>query len=146
MSLGVVVADDDPAVLAALVAVFESHSGFRLLAQVTSGSAAVEAAREQQADVVVLDARMPAGGVPAVQQLRETCPATAVVVVSAQADERLVADMLQAGAVGVLAKGRAGRSLPDLVRRCAEGEVVLATPAAPDGLRLLVERARRRAD
>lgn len=146
MSLGVVVADDDPAVLAALAAVFESHPAFRLLAQARSGTAAVQAAREQQADVVVLDARMPGGGVPAVEQLRAACPAAAIVVVSAHADARLVADMLQAGAAGVLAKGRIGRSLPDLVRRCAEGEVVLATPAAPDGLRLLVDRARRAAD
>ena len=42
--------------------------------------------------------------------------------------------MLRAGVSGYLAKGSLGR-LPDLVARCADGEVVLAVPGGVDALR-----------
>jgi hypothetical protein len=49
--------------------------------------------------------------------------------------------MLHAGARGVLVKGRLGHDLPELAVRCCAGEVVLATPAASEGLKLFMRGA-----
>jgi hypothetical protein len=48
--------------------------------------------------------------------------------------------MLRAGAVSYLAKGRLGE-LPDMVARCAGGEVVLAVPSGAEALKQLMRTA-----
>jgi two-component system nitrate/nitrite response regulator NarL len=98
-------------------------------------------------DVVLLDVRMPGGGpvvasalsAPRPASPRRTARAAApvVIAVSAQTGIATVVAMLRAGAVGYLAKGSLG-TLPELVARCAAGEVVLAVPSAADALRQLV--------
>ena len=97
--------------------------------------------------MVLLDVRMPGGGAEAARALRATAStngggagAPAVVAVSAHTGTATVVAMLQAGAVGYLAKGRLA-DLPDLVARCAAGEVVLAVPSAADALDQLVRGA-----
>jgi hypothetical protein len=47
--------------------------------------------------------------------------------------------MLRAGAVGFLAKGWGDLALPDILRRCALGEVVIAAPSGAAALGLLVD-------
>ena len=42
--------------------------------------------------------------------------------------------MLRAGVVGYLVKGRIGAALPDVLARCAAGEVVLAVPCGAEAL------------
>jgi len=46
--------------------------------------------------------------------------------------------MLRAGALGFVTKGRLGDGLPDVLARCAAGEVVLSSPAAAGALRGLL--------
>lgn len=142
MPLRVVVADDDEDVLAALCAVFAADERYAVAAAVTTGPAAVEAVARERPDVVLLDVRMPGNGLAAAREIAAAGPGpTTVIAVSAAPDARLVAAMLHAGARGVLAKGRIGRDLPDLVERCVAGEVIIATPAAGEGLRLFAQQA-----
>lgn len=141
MSLSVVVADDDADVRSALCAALEADPRFRVVASVATGPEAVAAVVRERPAAALLDVRMPGGGVEAARDIHLTGLAVAVVAVSAQVDAALVADMLDAGARGVLVKGRLGRNLPDLVARCCAGEVVLATPAASAGLEILAGRA-----
>jgi two-component system nitrate/nitrite response regulator NarL len=83
---------------------------------------------------------MPGGGAAAAETLRGYPSAglrgPAVIAVSAITGAATVASLLRAGAVGYLAKGRLS-ALPDLVVRCANGEVVLAVPNAAEALRRL---------
>jgi len=58
--------------------------------------------------------------------------------VSAETAPQTLLGVLHAGARGYLVKGRIGGSLPDLVARCAQGEVVLATPTGAEVLRQLI--------
>ena len=48
-----------------------------------------------------------------------------VVAVSTYSSPADVEEMMRAGAVGYLTKGRIGPLLPDLVLRCVDGEFVL---------------------
>ena len=96
-------------------------------------------------DIVLVDVRMPGGGEAAARAVltlpdrpadgagSRTAPPV-VIAVSGHTGTAVVAAMLRAGVSGYLAKGSLGH-LPDLVARCADGEVVLAVPGAVEALR-----------
>ena len=138
----VAIGDDDAGVRSALADVLTADPRFTVVGTAATGEELCRLTSRVPADVVLLDVRMPGGGADAAQTLR-TCPPApgsrppAVVAVSAHTGAATVASMLRAGAVGYLAKGRLSR-LPDLVARCAGGEVVLAVPSATEALRRVV--------
>ena len=138
MPLKVVVADDDAGVRSALRAVLDDDDRFVVVGEAGSGPEAGVVAALEQPDIVLLDVRMPGGGIEAARAIGEANPGVTVVAVTASADAHIVAEMLRAGAKGVLAKGRLG-NLGDLVERCHAGEVVLATPSAAAGLKLFAD-------
>ena len=135
----VVVADDDPTFRSAAVEVLEADARFTVVAAVSSGAGLVELVEETAADVVLLDVRMPGGGPAAAQQLTDRFGRRVVLVaVSAQLETATVFRMLRAGTTGYLPKGRLGASMPDLIARCAEGELVLAVPTGGAALHQLL--------
>lgn len=135
----VAVADDDPMIRSAISEVLRADPRFTVVGTAATGRALVDLLREQDVDVVLLDVRMPGGGPEGVAAVLDTtrAPVPAVVAVSAHTGPSTVAAMLRAGAVGYLAKGRLA-ALPDLVARCAAGEVVLAVTSGAEALRQLM--------
>ena len=98
------IADDHPALVAA-VADFLGESGFDVVATAPDGPAAVVAAQEHTPDAVLLDYRMPRlSGADLVRELREAAPRAAVVVYTADADDRLVGEAFGAGAAAIVLK------------------------------------------
>lgn len=138
----VLIADDDDGVVAALHEALTADRRFEVLGVVTTGDEAVALARAANPDLVLLDVRMPGGGVGAARRLGALPAAPTVVVFSATASAGLVTELLGAGVAGVVEKGRAGADLTDLLARCHAGEIVLATSAAGAAIRLLLSRAR----
>jgi two-component system nitrate/nitrite response regulator NarL len=134
----VLIADDHSEMLSALVSVLEDDPRFVVVGTATTGVEAHRIAAATQVDVALLDVHMPAGGAAAAEAMATLPYPPVVVAISAQAGSGVVEEMLRAGAVGYLTKGRVGASLPDLLARCVEGEVVLATPAGAGALRALL--------
>jgi DNA-binding NarL/FixJ family response regulator len=137
-----VVADDDAAFRGALVDVLGADPRFLVVEAVSTGERIVDVARKAAAHVVLLDVRMPEGGTLAARSIRQATQDgslhdVVVVALSAQASTHAVVSMLREGALGYLVKGRIGSELPDLVARCAAGELVLAVPHADEALRQL---------
>ena len=58
--------------------------------------------------------------------------------VTADTSPEVIDAMLRAGAVGYLAKGRIGATLPDLLFRVFDGELIVAVPTAGLALRRLL--------
>jgi two-component system nitrate/nitrite response regulator NarL len=137
----VLVCDDDAAVRAALVDVLDADDRFLVVAVSSDGHAGAEVAARQATEngcgLALVDVGMPGGGAELTRTLRALPSRPVVVACSAHAEPWVVADLLRAGATGYLAKGRIGADLPDLLARCATGEVVLAVPAAREALRIL---------
>jgi two-component system nitrate/nitrite response regulator NarL len=133
----VMIADDDAAVRAALIDSLEGDPRFTVLAAVSTGSELVQRSRELRPDVALVDVQMPGGGEQAVRALLQdfTCPV--VIAISASVAMGTILPILRAGATGYLAKGNLGRSLPDLVARCAGGQAMLAVPGGGAILRAL---------
>ena len=119
----VVVVDDDDDLREALTEVLAADGRFEVVGTGASADEAVAVTTATRPHVVLLDVRMPGGGVEAARAICQPDwtgglgPADGVpvvVAVSAQTGVAAVVSMLRAGAVGYLAKGRL-RDLPDLV-------------------------------
>lgn len=134
----ILIADDHPEMLAALVSVLEDDHRFDVVGSVMTGGEAYRFARETPVDVALLDVHMPDGGPAAAEAMTALPRPPVVVAISAQSAPGAVVEMLRAGAVGYLAKDRVGGALGDLVARCVAGEVVLATSAGAGTLRALL--------
>lgn len=104
-TIGVVIADDDQDVCAALAELIEDHPRFRLLGVAYSGMAAAELAVLHGADLVVADVQMPSGGAEAISLVKAGSPGTVVAVFTALRDRRTRTTMLEAGAAEVFTKG-----------------------------------------
>jgi two-component system nitrate/nitrite response regulator NarL len=133
----VVVADDDELMRRAVVDVLGAHGGFTVVGQTDDGADLTDLVETSRAALVVLDVRMPSGGVTATRALRSRPPFPVVVAVSASTDVPTVTAMMRAGAAGFLAKGRLGTTFGDDLLRCLHGQVILAVPNASQVLKAL---------
>lgn len=136
-AIRVVVADDDAAMRHAMTDLLHTDSRFEVVGHADTGPTVVEVVALTRPHVVLLDVRMPGGGVEAARALA-LGPPVIVVAVTADASVATVLGMLHSGVRGYLVKGRIGATLPDLVARCLEGEIVLATPTGGEAMRQLV--------
>lgn len=139
----VLVADDHGDMLAAIVSALEDDDRFNVVATATNADDAVALAHETHVDLALLDVNMPGNGVRAARAMADLPRPPVVVAISAQSGGAVVEEMLRAGAVGYVTKGRVGDGLPDLLARCADGEVVLATPAGAGALRAVLGTVQR---
>ena len=135
-TINVVVADDDDRVRGALIALLRTDRRFAVVGELSEGSTLPEVVRRTQPDIVLLDVRMPGGGVEAARAL-QAGPPVVIVALSAETSSVVVADMIRAGANGYLAKGRLDAGVLDMIVRCVNGEVVLAVASAGQALRRL---------
>lgn len=133
----VVIADDDDGVRAALHDVLDADDRFLVVGTAADGDDLARTVEAARPDVVLLDVRMPGGGEAAARSLTGIPGGPVVVAVSASTEIGTVVSMLRAGATGYLAKGKLGAMLPEMVARCAEGQVMLAVPNAATALRSL---------
>lgn len=121
-SIRVVIADDHPIVLDGLEQLFSLEPDLEVVARCQNGDAALEAVREHDPEVLVLDLRMPQrGGLGVIRTLRDEKRDTRVVVLTAALAEDEVFEAVQLGAKGVVLKDMAPTLLLDCVRQVAAG-------------------------
>jgi two-component system, NtrC family, response regulator HydG len=97
------VVDDDPTMVRTLSDVLELHGWHATPAY--SGRSALEAAKRESFDVVLMDIRMPGlDGVSAFKAIRAVRPELRVVLMTAYTAEDVVADALRAGVHRVMPK------------------------------------------
>jgi DNA-binding NarL/FixJ family response regulator len=106
-------ADDHPALTVA-VSSFLSENGFEIVGPVSDGRRAVALAEETKPELALIDFRMPRlAGIELIHALHEVSPDTRIAVYTADADEHIARDVLDAGAVALILKEA---PLADLVR------------------------------
>jgi EAL domain-containing protein (putative c-di-GMP-specific phosphodiesterase class I)/CheY-like chemotaxis protein len=138
-ALSIVVADDEPHVAVYLEAVLH-EAGWDVVGTAPDADGAVALVHRWQPDVVLLDLRMPGGGLEAAQMIGSVSPATKIVVFSADVGE--VLPLLRSGIDGYVVKGSSPECLVDAVRSAMDGGKYLA-PAAG---RVAVDELRHRLD
>jgi DNA-binding NarL/FixJ family response regulator len=121
--LRILIADDHDVVRAGLRRVLEAQPGWEVVAEASDGKDAVSKAATTKPDVAVLDCMMPLiNGVEATRQIRARAPKTEVLILTAHEDERLIAELLKAGARGYLLKSDLTGQLLDAITSLAKHE------------------------
>ncbi|MFE3324219.1 response regulator [Streptomyces sp. NPDC059176] len=136
MTIRVVLADDQALLRSAFKVLVHSEPDMEVVGEAADGAEAVELARSERADVVLMDIRMPGtDGLAATRMISadpELAAVRVVMLTTFEVDEYVV-QSLRAGASGFLGKGAEPDELLNAIRIAAAGEALLS-PAATKGL------------
>ena len=116
----VVLVEDNQVFREALELLLSLRADIDVVASVADGTDAVPACREHRPDVIVMDYRLPGlDGVQATKAVREACPDTAVVCLTASASGGEVDALVEAGAVTTLRKDQELDEIVAAIHRAA---------------------------
>ncbi|MEV7995720.1 response regulator transcription factor [Streptomyces sp. NPDC086077] len=136
MTIRVLLADDQALLRSAFRVLVDSEPDMEVVGEASDGAEAVRLAKEQRADVVLMDIRMPGTDGLAATRLISSDPDLAhvriVILTTFEVDDYVV-QSLRAGASGFLGKGSEPEELLTAIRVAAGGEALLS-PAATKGL------------
>jgi CheY-like chemotaxis protein len=123
-TLRVAVADDEAPARLAVEKMIRHGDRLELVGSAADVDEMIELVAAGQIDVAVVDYVMPGGGGPAAARgIRERCPDTRVITLTASDTPGAYLEMLRAGASGLLVKGTSSDRLVQLIHRVAERPV-----------------------
>ena len=129
-ALRVLLADDHPLYrhgLRMMLATF----GAEVVAEATTGEAAVTAALEHRPDVVVMDINMPVlNGIDATRRIVEQVPGARVLILTMFEDDDSLFAAMRAGALGFVVKGAGEEEIIRAMRAVAAGEAIFSPSIA----------------
>ncbi|MEU1405730.1 response regulator transcription factor [Streptomyces sp. NPDC005728] len=135
----VLLADDQTLVRAAFAMLVESAPDMVVVGQAATGREAVDLARTERADLVLMDIRMPdLDGIEATRLIAadEDLAGVKVLVLTTYDTDENIVDALRAGASGFLVKDTRPGDLLEAIRTVAAGEALLS----PGPTARLIER------
>jgi RNA polymerase sigma factor (sigma-70 family) len=127
----VLIADDHGVVAEGLKHLVEAQPDMDVIACVTDGREAVQAARDSKPDVVLMDLSMPElNGADATRAIVQADPGCRVIVLSMYAEREYVRRALKAGALGYVVKRSAAKEVVDAIRAAHAGQRYLSPRVA----------------
>lgn len=122
----VLIADDHAILREGVRALLASTGDIEVVGEAGDGRRAVEACRELDPDVVLMDIAMPGlGGLEAALELRKEGLRAKVLVLTQYEDREYVRRLLKAGVAGYVLKKSAGSELAGAIRAAQRGGLVL---------------------
>jgi two-component system invasion response regulator UvrY len=116
------IADDHAVVRQGLRQILQETSDMQVTGEASTGPEALDRARGDSYDVVVLDITMPGrSGFEVLKELRVEQPGLPVLVLSMHAEEQFAVRLLKAGASGYLNKESAPEELVKAIRKVVSG-------------------------
>ena len=114
--------DDHELVRQGIAAMLGGASDVQVVAVARTGREALEVARRELPDVILMDVKMPdMDGLEATRKLKEERPRTAVVMLTMHDNPSYLRDAVRAGAAGYLLKDVSKDELIDAIRQVATG-------------------------
>jgi len=140
--------DDHTVIRLGLKTATNDQPDMEVVADVESGSEAIEAYRTHRPDVVIVDLRMQGmGGVETTQKLRELFGNVRVLIFSNYAKGEEVFQAMRAGALGFVLKEMSMERLLEAIRKVAKGEQCMPPEVAMRvGERMLMQLSPREVD
>jgi DNA-binding NarL/FixJ family response regulator len=126
VTIRILIADDQPVVRDGLAMLLGLLDDVEVVATAADGIEAVERARSQRPDIVLMDLRMPRlEGAEATRQILAAVPDTRVLVLTTYADDDYLFPALQAGARGYLTKDATAEEIEHAIRALIAGNTHL---------------------
>jgi two-component system response regulator NreC len=145
MPVSIVLADDHVVMRSGLRLILERQSDFAVVGEASEGREAVAIVQRLSPNIAVLDISMPVlNGIEAAKRISESCPKTAVMILSMHVDESYILRALKAGARGYLLKDSAEADLIQAIRAVSAGKAFFSPTVskilAEDYLRQVQQR------
>jgi DNA-binding NarL/FixJ family response regulator len=125
----VLLADDQALIRAGFRVLLDSADGMEVVGEAVNGAEAVDMARQQRADVVLMDIRMPLlDGLEATRRIAadDDLAGVKVIILTTFESEEYIYQAIRAGASGFLVKDSEPADLIQAVRVVARGDALLA--------------------
>jgi DNA-binding NarL/FixJ family response regulator len=120
-AIRILLVEDNDVYRGSLELLLGMQEGLEVVGGVSDGAAAAAACVNLDAHVVLMDLRLPGlDGPAATEAVLATCPAAAVICLTAEATDDEAEAMIAAGAVGIARKGGPVDELVGMIRRLAE--------------------------
>lgn len=127
----IILADDHKIVRDGLKALIGKKAGLEVVAEADNGRKALQLARKQKPDIVIMDVSMPdLNGMDATRQIVGEQPSIKVLALSMHAEKQFVEGMLEAGVSGYLLKDSAFEELIEAIRTVMTGRLYLSPDIA----------------
>lgn len=118
----ILLVDDHELVRQGIAAMLKTASDLEVVGEAKTGREAIEVARRELPDIVLMDVRMPdMDGLEATRRIKEERPRTAVIMLTMHDNATYLRDAVKAGAAGYLLKDVSKEELTDAVRQVASG-------------------------
>ena len=120
-AIRILLVEDNDVYRASLELLLGMQEGLQVVGEVSDGAAAATACATLQADVVLMDFRLPGlDGPAATEAVRAACPNVAVLGLTAEATDEEADAMTAAGAVEIVRKGDPVDELVRAIRRVTD--------------------------
>lgn len=130
-AIRVFIVDDQPVVRQGLSTFIKAMEDLEVCGTAPSGRNLIDQVEAAQADVILMDMKMPeVDGLEATRQLLAHNPTARVIVLTSFHSDDMVASALRAGAMGYVLKNATAKEIAAAVRAALEGRRTLAPEAA----------------
>jgi DNA-binding NarL/FixJ family response regulator len=127
-TIRVLIADDHEPTRRDVRALLEEDGRFAVCAEAADAAAAVARAVEERPDLVLLDIRMPGGGLSALWEISARLPTVKIVMLTVSEDESDLFAALRDGAHGYLLKDIDPQRLPEALHDVHHGAAAMPRP------------------
>lgn len=140
-TLHVVIADDHPVVLNGLKGLIETDPSFRVVAVCPDGRQAIQAIKELQPELAILDVSMPGlSGIEVLEHIQAHKLTTRVIFLTASAEDHEIAEAVTRGAYGLMLKDVAADTLLACMRAVVDGRRWLPSELVQSAIKREEER------
>ncbi|EON23800.1 MULTISPECIES: response regulator [Nocardioides] len=144
MTTRVLLADDHALVRRGVRMILDQQPDFEVVVEASDGHEAIQAVRDEQIDLAILDVAMPRmTGLQAAREISRRADPPKLLMLSMHDNEQYFFESLKVGACGYVLKSVADRDLLDACRAAVRGESFLYPGAESALVRDYLERLRR---
>lgn len=129
--ISIIIADDQRLLREGLQTILQSEDGLSIVGLCENGLEALQKAKEQRPNVVLMDIKMPImDGIEAMKRIKREVPGTIVLMLTTFAEDRFIVDAMAGGADGFLLKDMPSKMIVQTIHEAMKGGVMLPAPIA----------------
>lgn len=126
--IDVLLIDDHRMFSDALELLLKGEESLNMIGAAENAEDALEMCKERCPGVVLMDIDLPGmDGIQATRRVKQICPEAQVVIITALQQPELISRAIEAGACGYVPKTHAADQLVGVIKRAAEGDMILPT-------------------
>lgn len=127
----IIIADDHAVVRQGVRQILAAEPDMQVVGEARNFGETLEAVRDLEWDVLILDYFMPGGnGLQVLKQIQKSHPKRPVLILSMHPEEAIAVSALRAGAAGYICKDSAAEELPVAIRKAVSGGKYVSTSLA----------------